>query len=196
MAHSPTGDAAEGAGPRAAPGKAPGSGQLLVGLFFLGLGCFTALWVGRDTYEGWVSRRWPQTEGVVLRSWLEESSSRAGPQWTVRVRYRYTVDGTAYESDRGSYPEKTLGAREEAEREVSRYPAGSVCTVHYDPADPARACLEPGVNAFFACFFPPFALFFWFVGTGFVYQFYKSRTQAHTGGGIPGPPPPGDAAGR
>jgi hypothetical protein len=75
------------------------------------------------------------TEGTVLEA------DRTRNQY--RVRYRYTVDGRSYESDRvfpGPYaPGGT--ASPEVVAQVPAVDPGERITVHYDPADPGYAWL-------------------------------------------------------
>jgi hypothetical protein len=61
-----------------------------------------------------------------------------------RVRYRYTVDGIDYESDRIRLVEKLW--RDQRSEIVARYPEGRRVTVAYDPSDPSQAALEPGAS--------------------------------------------------
>jgi hypothetical protein len=83
------------------------------------------------------SAAWPTTEGEVVETWMSRSSG-------VHVRYRYTVAGVDYESDRIRLVEKFW--RDQRSDIVARYPEGRRVTVAYDPLDPSSAVLEPGAS--------------------------------------------------
>jgi hypothetical protein len=111
----------------------------------IGIGCWIGHWVISDSIKGFASQSWPQTDGIVMQTWLEESSSRGGPEYAAIVAYKYVVNGVEYRSERLSYPERR-GAKSEALRKLIKYPPGSVCSLYYDPQSPGDACLEPGPN--------------------------------------------------
>jgi Protein of unknown function (DUF3592) len=64
--------------------------------------------------------------------------------YDAKLQYEYRVGGTTYHGDRrewsGGMPSSF---RRWHERIAAAYPVGRVVTVHYGPADPARAVLEP-----------------------------------------------------
>jgi len=88
-----------------------------------------------------VRLHWQTTDGRILAS----TSTHSGKSTKLDIRYRYTVDGQSYESDKvrvGSL----LGDNSDAENLVSRYPAGHACTVYYNPVAPARSVLDAATN--------------------------------------------------
>ncbi len=95
------------------------------------------------------SREWPRAEGVVLASQVEETRIPKGktsvPGWRASIHYRYTVAGAERESRRIAFGyEPTLEAGP-ARALVETYPTGGAARPYYDPRDPARAALEPGM---------------------------------------------------
>jgi hypothetical protein len=83
------------------------------------------------------SRSWPMTKGTLVVT---------SGQYRKNVSYRYTVDGTSYQSDRiifGKFlPNNSRNPGREW-RARSRMPTGSEVTVHYKPTDPAVSTLIP-----------------------------------------------------
>lgn len=109
-----------------------------IGLFLVGFGLFELV---RQEF----SMHWRETQGTVVDSqteWLEQKKSGFGPLLTVRVRYRYTVDGTDYESTRMTTGEPVhfYGVQEAAEFR-KRFRPGDPITILYAPYDPSEATL-------------------------------------------------------
>jgi hypothetical protein len=65
--------------------------------------------------------------------------------WSPVVEYGYRVGGRDYYGARVAFTPDIAGGRELADATVQRYPKGSPVTVHYDPANPSLAVLEPRV---------------------------------------------------
>jgi hypothetical protein len=93
---------------------------------------------------------WPATRGMVTEAALTDSRHQrfedasdlqlrpSEPPFTLSVRYRYTVQGREYTSDRlgvGS----SAPARDSAQRLLDNYGKGNAVDVHYNPADPSDA---------------------------------------------------------
>jgi hypothetical protein len=89
---------------------------------------------------------WTETQGTILESetvQLEsESEFPSMVKLTVRVRYRYVVNGQVYESDRltiGQTPR--FSAIPDVRAFRKQYPPGSPVTVRYAPYAPSQATL-------------------------------------------------------
>ena len=95
--------------------------------------------------EAKASEQWPQTQGEILKSELEESQSEDGTMYGAHVAYRYAQDGGEFESSRvwfgGDY---STSDRSEMFEVVRKYPVGSVVQVYYSPDNPAESVLMPG----------------------------------------------------
>lgn len=101
---------------------------------------------------------WPIYKTVVTRtSWTEVPceilSSSVGSHpgddsttYSVDVRYRYTVDGQDYESDRYRFLQGSSSGYEGKAEVVESLPAGTVTTCRVDPEDPAEAVLFSGFS--------------------------------------------------
>jgi len=86
------------------------------------------------------STAWPTTTGQVTAAETVKAMFRRQP----RVTYSYSVNGTAYSSQRISF---AGGYRpKETESILSHYPVGSEVPVAYAPENPAEATLETGAT--------------------------------------------------
>ena len=88
------------------------------------------------------AKSWPQTRGRVVAS---ETTTLYAPAPV--VRFRYTVDGEEYESDKIQFGRLSSWTGETAQGVAARYPVGAEVWVHYDPDDPGTAVLELGHDA-------------------------------------------------
>lgn len=84
---------------------------------------------------------WPRTSATVLSSQVR--STRRGGAWP-DIRYRYSVQGEAYESSTYCIGGMSSDVRSEAEAVVAVHPPGSTLEVRYDPEKPSFAIIETG----------------------------------------------------
>ncbi len=115
-----------------------------LGLIFivLGLGVLVAFAV--NVRNGVLSLSWPTTDGRVLSSSFETDEDG---YWRANVTYSYEVAGVNYQGYDVHVSEMHWGdGQEHAQTAVYSYPAGMAVDVHYNPALPGRAVLEPGPN--------------------------------------------------
>lgn len=90
------------------------------------------------------SRGWRAVMGRVIDTATMRVRSPVAVFSSPAVLYEYTVDGETYQGQTINYVGSvTLGA---AVRLVRRYRPGQRVTVHYDPAHPHLAVLEPGAS--------------------------------------------------
>ena len=116
---------------------------LCLSLMFLAFGGGILAYSIRLWREGRRSAGWPAAEGVVT------ASRMWGGRWNnsarnSRTAYEFEVGGRLYASDRVCFG--TLQSDAEKRAQVERFPVGRRVEVFYDPADPARSVLEPGVQ--------------------------------------------------
>ncbi len=111
------------------------------------------------------SRHWPRVPGRIIRSGFSpvKNSNGAVAYYKVRIVYAYSPpskdafpsyfqndpDSADNMSDPGGNGGYGLA---EAQRLVGQYPPGKQVTVYYDPNNPQKATLDPGVN--WIVFFP------------------------------------------
>lgn len=89
------------------------------------------------------SRSWPKARGIVMDSKLEEG----GRKFRAQVSYRFTVDGQEFVGNRACFGDSDKTSWSWAARGIAaRYHSGQTVTVHYDPAKPSEAVLEPGIS--------------------------------------------------
>jgi len=91
---------------------------------------------------------WPTSPGTVTSAYLREdiTNKGRGKAWTMELEYRYTVDGTEHTGTAihlGSFP--SYGTEKQAKEVEAKYREGNSVTVYYNPKDPTKAVLEPGV---------------------------------------------------
>jgi hypothetical protein len=151
--------AGRGSVPRSSTDK-----QLVAGICALVIGF--ALLLGGVIASGWRyltyrgSEGWPKTAGTVVSAKKLSVDDDGDVDWTVRIRYQYTVGGvrrtaqtvglgfvsgqTGFSADleHGAMP--LFNEEEPASALVARYPKGAVVEVYYHPDDPEVVCLERG----------------------------------------------------
>lgn len=117
---------------------------LLFGSFFILIGVMAA-------WEGLCTKRWPATFGRVLRSGIDtevrDAPSDRRHTWILHgaaVVYEYEVAGEKHTANAVHSGNASVSPRH-AQRIANRYPVGSDIQVYYNPADPKKALLEPGV---------------------------------------------------
>ena len=117
--------------------KTTAIGFIVVGLALLAGTVAVVLGTHERLEAARASDAWPTTEGEVVEAWMSRNLG-------AHVRYRYTVAGIDYESDRIRLVRKFWSdGRSEI---VARYPEGRRVMVAYDPLDPSNAVLEPGTS--------------------------------------------------
>jgi hypothetical protein len=129
-------------------------------LFMLGLplavllvaaGAFVGYFAIRREYKAAAS--WPTTPGRITRSRVVEETEttrdddgreRTSTTYRPDIRFTYRVDDADYSSQSWK-PGMIVSTNsvKSAETVVARYPAGRSVAVHYDPAHPDHAVLEP-----------------------------------------------------
>ncbi len=136
-------------------------------LFFALFWCtFTGVFVGFSARNFWraadAQARYVPVEGVVLESRVTHNSDSDGTTYGFGIRYRYTVDGRNFESNRYAFGSgSSSDGYSRASQLVDRHPAGSKITVFRDPAKPQEAVIDRQVDPamwFMLLFLQPFVL--------------------------------------
>lgn len=123
------------------PGKAAGCGLAFFGVFLVaGLG-FSAFFIW-PAFRVLESRSWHEVPCEVLESRVATHPGDESDTYSVEVRYRYTVDGRDYTSDRYHFFVGSTSGYEGKARVVERLPPGTRTVCWVDPDDPSEAVLE------------------------------------------------------
>lgn len=115
-------------------------------LVFFAAGIGVSIWGWSVLQNARISDSWPTTDGEILSSNVRVDNDDDGTSYFGDVTFQYFVDDIPYTSDNVSFGQYGSSDRDHAASIVARYPAGEGVTVHYDPADPETAVLEPGVT--------------------------------------------------
>jgi hypothetical protein len=116
---------------------------LPVGIAIIAVGISLSAGYARDLYFGWQSRHWPRTQGRVIERGMDVGAKVSYADNSALVGYEYEVGGVRYTSRRIDYAGR--GAGFDVNRILGRYSEGERVGVSYDPGNPARALLEPGI---------------------------------------------------
>ena len=123
------------------------SSILAMGIFLL-VGAGLSFWGWNILQNARASAAWPTAEGRVTKSEVTLSTDAEGADsYSPEVTYTYTVDSTSHTNDTIKFGENAYGSRKKAEGIAANYPVGRNVTVYYDPEQPGRSVLEPGVSA-------------------------------------------------
>lgn len=88
------------------------------------------------------AKRWPTTQGTIIASEVVRSS-----KYLPKVVYTYDIDTNAYSSDKvrvTNYAQYKY--KDDAAKEVAKYPVDAKVTVYYNPDKHDEAILEPGIK--------------------------------------------------
>ena len=117
------------------------------------MGIFLLIGIGL-TYWGWnilqnarASESWPTADGIVTRSQVSHSTdAEGGDSYQPQVTYTYSAINSTYENNTIKFGENSYSSRKKADGIAASYPVGKNVTVYYDPQQPIKSVLEPGVS--------------------------------------------------
>ena len=114
----------------------------------MGLGLLS-LWLvlhlSSNFYFSVASTHWPKTTAHVVSSAVYASGAGAGATFSPQVKYEFETAGKSYQFNNIRYLLRTFYNVDSATEVQASYPVGSIVSVAYDPQDPSRSVLEPGV---------------------------------------------------
>ena len=120
---------------------------LFTGGIFLLIGAGLAYWGWNILQSARASASWPTVEGVVTESDVSYSTDAEGAEsYSPEVTYRYQINDVLYENNTIKFGENAYGSRRRAEQIAATYPVGKGVTVYFNPDQPDRSVLEPGVS--------------------------------------------------
>ena len=117
-----------------------GFGTVFFGLFFLMGALFTVFILG-EALKQLAPWWWPATDCTILSSSVGDTSDDQHP-YRALVRYRYEIDGHAYESDRILRSDNGTPSFDRARNRAERYQPGATAICRVSPDDPPLAVLE------------------------------------------------------
>ena len=97
--------------------------------------------------EARAMQRWPQVEGTIRRSEVEEYYDHSGDDhgqtlYRPAITYDFVVGDRHYRGERIEVAVTGTSFRSHAESIIARYPSGKRVVVYYDPANPRECLLE------------------------------------------------------
>ncbi len=120
---------------------------LLFGGIFLALGGGLSYWGWNILQDAQASSTWPTAEGRVTSSEVARvSDADGGVTYSPKIIYEYTANGVQYEGHTIKFGENTYGSKRKADGIAADYAIGKTVIVYYDPQEPERSVLEPGVS--------------------------------------------------
>lgn len=114
---------------------------IILGLFLVA-GFVVALWGVLIMAKARKTMRWPTVEGVIEES---ASASEDSNDLLPHILFSYTVAARTYQRAL-EFPGGTNPSLELATHYARKYPVGVRVTVHYNPDQPEKATLEPGLT--------------------------------------------------
>lgn len=147
--------------------RAPGLIIVAVVIFAIG-GLLTVFGI-KGIFDAVGTADWPVAEGTIVQS---EISKRKLDQplkyeYSPSVRYEYVVDGENYRNSTiRPGGRRSSRIKTEAEYRLAPYPKGQKDKVYYNPDNPGKSLLEPGMN-FAVLMYPAFGIVALFVGRVF-----------------------------
>lgn len=122
-------------------------GTLALMAVFLAIGAGLSIWGWSILQNARASTNWPTAEGVITESEVtHHRDSEDGDSYQPEVAYQYTVGNQRHESYMIKFGENSYSSRGRAEDIAATYAVGRQVAVYYDPEQPGRSVLEPGVT--------------------------------------------------
>lgn len=117
-----------------------------VGLVFMVAGGFIFPIGYQELKNAQDSLDWPTTYGVIILSEVKEIKDEGSTTFSANVRYKYSIGEKPYSSDQVSFGQYSSSDSEYAWSIIHRYSTGQKVKVYFNPADPNKSVLEPGVS--------------------------------------------------
>jgi hypothetical protein len=137
-------------------GRGAGGCLIVFGLFFALVGMAVTWFLSVDVWQkSRDSKNWEEVSCVIVSSEVVRRSTSDGVNFRPGIVFRYTWEGTEYESDSYRFIEVSSGNRGWADNIVARYPPGSSHTALLNPRNPEEAVLERHLGASFLLTFLP-----------------------------------------
>ncbi len=105
---------------------------------FLVAGLATSAWGWLIIARGRRTLNWPSVEGIILQCAASDDDSLP------HIEFRYAVAGRDFQC-KHTFPGGTTPSQQLVASYTVKYPVGAKVRVHYDPARPEHATLEPGL---------------------------------------------------
>ena len=112
------------------------------GIWAIATGTFKAV-------EGMKAYTWPVAHGRIISAKVKEIKTSQNikiARLCFYVNYLYEVDGKFLEGNRVNVGWKCFGSEAKIEELSRKYLPGREVAVHYNPSNPSRAVLEPGID--------------------------------------------------
>ncbi len=125
------------------------NGRCLFLLVFVGLGMWAVIQGSVKAVEGLNSYSWSTASGRVILSRIEEMQTSQKiriARLYLRIDYLYKVGDSVYEGHRINTGWQFFGSENKVKALAERYASGKAVQVKYDPANPQRSVLEPGLD--------------------------------------------------
>ena len=118
---------------------------ILCGIFvLLGLGLIA---IGlRSIYFRLASKSWPTVIGRIMASEMGRHSDKHGTVYTADIQYDYTVNEKLYSGNLISFGHADTSNSDDARSDLNEYPVNKEVKIYYDPDNPHRSVLQPGVG--------------------------------------------------
>lgn len=138
--------------PKSAPDAVMPAAAGVFGAIFLSLGILALSSGAQRMWRASSSEQWPTVEGKVLFSKVNVNSARDSAHDRVETFspefvYTYEIAGVKHFNNLRRFGQIAGSAEDWAEDIAAHYPVGKAVRVHYYPADPDVAVLEPGRNS-------------------------------------------------
>ena len=124
--------------------------MILFGLPMFSMGLLGATIIGTIAMQGSNSVNWPQVEGRIVASSIDERQrvrqGRTLRRYKPIVAYEYEVNGQYHKSNRIAHGvTKRSESRQEVETLLADYPMGAEVPIYYSPSNPRSSVLKPGL---------------------------------------------------
>ena len=116
-----------------------------LGIIFVSLGLVLlgAILIASLVFD---NSEWPTTNGVVSFAKVRSKNQRGtGTVYFTDLNYQYTVDGKLLNGNKISWMEPVY-PNESSARQAAPYTEGQQVKVYYDPSNPSRSFLKPGMT--------------------------------------------------
>ena len=99
--------------------------------------------------EGWKARNWPAAKGRIIVSKVEEWHAPGKiriARLCLNMDYLYLAGSKVLEGHRLNSGWRCFASEDHMKKVTAKYPAGKEVKVFYNPENPERSLLEPGIS--------------------------------------------------